>query len=88
MPIRLAALTAAAILFTTAASARIPQTVEQCRQLITTTEKTVTEQADHGQKARDQVSKLMAKLHEQCEASQFEQAEQTAADIRGLVATE
>lgn len=94
MNTRLAALAAAAILTSSAAfAATLPgrstvETVDQCRQMITETEQTVVEQQDIGPKAQAEVAELMRTLTEQCNATQFTEAEQTAALIRGLVATE
>lgn len=92
---RLAALTAAALLTATAASASTlssrgttTETPEQCGQLIAITQQTVTEQQVVGPKTGNQVDELMAKLHEHCAANRFDKADETAAYIRGLVVTE
>lgn len=94
MHTRFAALTAAAIMTATAATAAsLPnrsttvQTFEQCQHLVVHAQE-AAKNNDVGAKTQDQINDLVAALINQCQSQQFEQAEQTAALIRGLVATE
>ena len=92
MNTRLAALFAAGMLlagsaFAATDSNRPTQSATECSQLVQLTKETA-EGNDIGVKAQNEVDKLLAQLEEQCKAEQFEQADQTAALIRGLVATE
>lgn len=89
---RLAALTAAGIMLASQAFAltdsnRSTQSKADCMQLVDVTKQTA-EGNDVGAKAQSEVDRLLAALQGQCDNEQFEQAEQTAALIRGLVATE
>jgi succinate dehydrogenase/fumarate reductase-like Fe-S protein len=93
---RLAALTVAALMTASAASASTlsnrqigaTENTVQCGQLVALTQQTVTEQPFVGPKTTNQVEQLMGKLRDQCSANQFDQADETAAYIRGLIATE
>jgi len=89
---RLATLTVAGILMASQALAatdsnRPTQSAQDCTQLVQVTKETVNGN-DVGDKAQSEVNKLLAQLEEQCNGQQFEQADQTAALIRGMVATE
>jgi len=92
MNIRMAAVAAAAIFAASAAyAAKIPSVVtnaDECKHLIDVTNQTVEEQQDIGEKARQQVADLVARVDGECKAGDFEAAEKTAAEIRGIVATE
>ena len=92
MNTRLAALVAAGTLlagsaFAATDSNRQTQSAQECAQLVQVTTETA-EGNDVGEKAQNEIDKLLAQLQEQCNAEQFEQADQTAALIRGMVATE
>lgn len=88
----LAALAAAGMLlagsaFAATDSNRQTQSAKECSQLVQLTKETA-ESNDVGIKAQNEIDKLLTQLEEQCNAEQFEQADQTAALIRGLVVTE
>lgn len=89
---RLTALTAAGILFAAPAFAvtnpLVTRSLVECNQLVELTRQTIEEQADVGEKAQAEVDRLMVKLQDDCNASRFADADQTAAYIRGLIATE
>lgn len=88
----LATLTVAGILMASQALAatdsnRPTQSAQECTQLVQVTTETAKAN-DIGEKAQTEVDKLLVQLEEQCNTQQFEQADQTAALVRGIVATE
>lgn len=90
---RWASIALAGVLLSTPAFAltdsnRPTQTQAECKQLVEVTKQSVEDQNDVGEKAQLEIDRMLAELDNQCQMQQFEQADQTAAHIRGLIATE